>query len=164
MARHTSRKGLGESASDRVARCNSIKNGLVPPYRMQPFVLLHLVDFQPSLQLLTSSTMSDISEKHDRLSEARDEEVRPDTRKLADVVPDHGKLWFRVPHILQLNILLLVPLITSYVSGFDGSMLNGMQSVPRWQEGMVLMLPTSRPALTAWKVRKLTSATAPCRF
>ncbi|KAL2113436.1 hypothetical protein VUR80DRAFT_4052 [Thermomyces stellatus] len=78
--------------------------------------------------------MYDISEKHDCSSEARVEDAQHDSKKLSDVIPDYGKPWFKVPHIARLNLLLLVPLITSYVSGFDGSMLNGMQSVPRWQE------------------------------
>ncbi|KAJ4152462.1 hypothetical protein NW754_004258 [Fusarium falciforme] len=54
--------------------------------------------------------------------------------KIADLIPDYGKPWYRVPHLLKLNALLLVPLLTSYVSGFDGSLLNGMQSLPSWNE------------------------------
>ncbi|KAL2786510.1 hypothetical protein BJX66DRAFT_342104 [Aspergillus keveii] len=41
--------------------------------------------------------------------------------------------WYRVPHLLRLNLLLMVPLLTSYLVGFDGSMLNGIQTVPAWQ-------------------------------
>ncbi|KAL2849645.1 general substrate transporter [Aspergillus pseudodeflectus] len=41
--------------------------------------------------------------------------------------------WYRVPHLLRLNLLLMVPLLTSYLVGFDGSMLNGVQTVPAWQ-------------------------------
>ncbi|GLI80217.1 hypothetical protein PoHVEF18_008569 [Penicillium ochrochloron] len=44
------------------------------------------------------------------------------------------KSWWRVPHLIKLNLLLLVPFLTSYVGGFDGSMLNGIQTVPKWQE------------------------------
>jgi hypothetical protein len=43
--------------------------------------------------------------------------------------------WWRVPHLIRLNILLLVPFLTSYVGGFDGSMLNGVQTLPQWQDG-----------------------------
>jgi hypothetical protein len=46
--------------------------------------------------------------------------------------------WYRVPHLLRLNILLMVPLLTSYLVGFDGSMLNGVQTVPAWQNGTSL--------------------------
>jgi hypothetical protein len=41
--------------------------------------------------------------------------------------------WYRVPQPLRLNLLLMVPLLTSYLVGFDGSMLNGIQTVPAWQ-------------------------------
>ncbi|KAL4879558.1 hypothetical protein BJY04DRAFT_208668 [Aspergillus karnatakaensis] len=54
--------------------------------------------------------------------------------RLKDVCPDLGKPWWRVPHLLKLNILLLVPFLTSYIGGFDGSMINGIQTVPNWQE------------------------------
>jgi hypothetical protein len=29
----------------------------------------------------------------------------------------------------------MVPFFTSYVGGFDGSMLNGIQTVSQWQKG-----------------------------
>lgn len=45
------------------------------------------------------------------------------------------KSWWRVPHLIKLNILLLIPFMASYVGGFDGSMLNGIQTVPKWQKG-----------------------------
>lgn len=45
------------------------------------------------------------------------------------------KPWWRVPHLVKLNMMLLVPFITSYVGGFDSSMLNGIQTLPQWQEG-----------------------------
>lgn len=43
--------------------------------------------------------------------------------------------WWRVPYLIKLNLLLMVPFFTSYVGGFDGSMLNGIQTLPQWQEG-----------------------------
>jgi hypothetical protein len=48
---------------------------------------------------------------------------------------DYGTYWWNVPHLRKTNIALLVPLLGSYVSGFDGSMMNGLQSVPAWNEG-----------------------------
>lgn len=59
-------------------------------------------------------------------------------QKLADVLPVSDKPWYKTPHLVRLNICLLIPLISSYVTGFDGSMLNGMQSVPAWIEGSSL--------------------------
>ncbi|KAM6507170.1 hypothetical protein FALCPG4_018552 [Fusarium falciforme] len=41
--------------------------------------------------------------------------------------------WWRLPHLVRLNMLLFVPFLTSYVGGFDGSVLNGMQTVQHWQ-------------------------------
>ncbi|CAE6486748.1 unnamed protein product [Rhizoctonia solani] len=42
--------------------------------------------------------------------------------------------WWQHSHIFWLNILLLVPLVTSYANGFDGSMMNGLQSVEQWKQ------------------------------
>ncbi|KAL4947196.1 hypothetical protein BDW69DRAFT_190415 [Aspergillus filifer] len=53
-------------------------------------------------------------------------------RALANVMPQLNKAWWQTPHLLWLNMTLIIPLLTSYVSGFDGSMMNGIQSVPVW--------------------------------
>ncbi|CAE7233119.1 unnamed protein product [Rhizoctonia solani] len=42
--------------------------------------------------------------------------------------------WWEHSHILTLNLLLVVPLATSYANGFDGSMMNGLQSVRQWKD------------------------------
>ncbi|KFA69793.1 hypothetical protein S40285_02453 [Stachybotrys chlorohalonatus IBT 40285] len=55
-------------------------------------------------------------------------------KKLADVVPNYGKYWWHVPHLRRLNLILLVPIVTTYVPGYDGSMFNGMQSMTPWRE------------------------------
>lgn len=39
---------------------------------------------------------------------------------LARVLPSYGKSWYRVPHLLKLNLVLLVPLLSSAVAGYDG--------------------------------------------
>jgi fructose-specific phosphotransferase system IIC component len=39
---------------------------------------------------------------------------------LAAVLPKYDRSWFRVPHLLQLNLILLVPLMSSAVAGYDG--------------------------------------------
>lgn len=46
---------------------------------------------------------------------------------LAKVLPKQDKAWFRVPHLLKLNLILIVPLLSSAVAGYDGSMMNGLQ-------------------------------------
>ncbi|CAK7214804.1 hypothetical protein SEUCBS140593_002314 [Sporothrix eucalyptigena] len=51
---------------------------------------------------------------------------------LADVTPPLEKWWFQYPHLLKLNLLLLCGFLAQFTCGFDGSMINGMQSLPSW--------------------------------
>lgn len=53
---------------------------------------------------------------------------------IAGVLPDYGKPWYKVRHLLVLNILLLVPLLSAAVNGYDGSLMNGLQSMEEWRE------------------------------
>ncbi|KAF8600485.1 general substrate transporter [Ceratobasidium sp. AG-I] len=55
----------------------------------------------------------------------------PDDTPL-DIVIYAGR-WYQHRHLLLLNMMLVVPLITSYANGFDGSMMNGLQSVDEWK-------------------------------
>ncbi|CAN6651359.1 hexose transporter Hxt15p [Trichomonascus vanleenenianus] len=55
-------------------------------------------------------------------------------KTLLEVTPKHEKLWFRYPHLLKLNFFLLAAILAQVVSGFDGSMMNNLQSVSSWQE------------------------------
>jgi len=52
---------------------------------------------------------------------------------LADVIPKLDKWWFQDPKLLKLNLLMLSAFLAQFTCGFDGSMLNGMQSLPHWQ-------------------------------
>ncbi|CAE6443023.1 unnamed protein product [Rhizoctonia solani] len=56
----------------------------------------------------------------------------PDETPL-DIVIYSGR-WYRHRHLVILNLMLVVPLVTSYANGFDGSMMNGLQSVDEWKE------------------------------
>lgn len=51
---------------------------------------------------------------------------------LAYAIPPTTKSWFRTPHLLQLNICVGIVLISSTTMGFDGSMMNGLQSLDTW--------------------------------
>jgi len=44
-------------------------------------------------------------------------------QSLAEVLPQTNKYWFQHKHLLQLNLLLLVPLLSSSVAGYDGEKL-----------------------------------------
>ncbi|KAK8119827.1 uncharacterized protein PG998_004453 [Apiospora kogelbergensis] len=41
--------------------------------------------------------------------------------------------WFSNAGIVKLNAILLLSLISSYATGFDGSMMNGLQSLDSWK-------------------------------
>ena len=53
---------------------------------------------------------------------------------LQDVIPKRDKPWWRDGTLVQLNCLLLCALLTQIASGFDASMLNGMQSLNQWTD------------------------------
>ncbi|KAJ1306558.1 hypothetical protein OPQ81_007559 [Rhizoctonia solani] len=56
----------------------------------------------------------------------------PDDTPL-DIVLYSGK-WYQHRHLVILNLMLVIPLVTSYANGYDGSMMNGLQSVDEWKE------------------------------
>lgn len=44
--------------------------------------------------------------------------------------------WWKTPHLLKLNFAIFLVTLTSTNNGYDGSMLNGLQSLDRWQEDL----------------------------
>ncbi|KAG8726292.1 hypothetical protein FRC11_000420, partial [Ceratobasidium sp. 423] len=56
----------------------------------------------------------------------------PDDTPL-DIVLYSGR-WYQHRHLVILNLMLVIPLVTSYANGYDGSMMNGLQSVDEWKE------------------------------
>lgn len=40
---------------------------------------------------------------------------------LAEVLQDTNKWWFQERHLLRLNLILVIPLLSSSVAGYDGS-------------------------------------------
>jgi MFS family permease len=59
---------------------------------------------------------------------------RFDGLTIKDVTPKLEKIWVRYPRLLQLNLLLLCAFLGQTATGYDGSMLNGMQALPQWNE------------------------------
>jgi hypothetical protein len=57
---------------------------------------------------------------------------------LAEVLPVTDKWWFQQSHLLRLNLILLIPLLSSSVAGYDGSLMNGLQSLPQVRSICVL--------------------------
>ncbi|KAH7260984.1 general substrate transporter [Fusarium redolens] len=54
--------------------------------------------------------------------------------ELSRVLPQDPKPWYRTWHLVKLNLCLLVPLFSSASVGYDGSMMNGLQTLPQWRE------------------------------
>lgn len=40
---------------------------------------------------------------------------------LASVLPQDERTWLRIPHLLKLNLILMIPLLSSAVAGYDGT-------------------------------------------
>ncbi|CAK7215472.1 hypothetical protein SBRCBS47491_002493 [Sporothrix bragantina] len=53
---------------------------------------------------------------------------------LADLIPKTDKYWFQTPHLLKLNLILIVPMLSSSVFGYDASLMNGLQSLEQWKD------------------------------
>lgn len=60
--------------------------------------------------------------------------VVPDDWDINKVLPTDGERWYRKRHLLMLNLLMVIPYCSSTTNGYDGSMLNGLQSMNQWQE------------------------------
>ncbi|KFZ14142.1 hypothetical protein V501_03400 [Pseudogymnoascus sp. VKM F-4519 (FW-2642)] len=52
---------------------------------------------------------------------------------LLAVLPNNPKPWYKTPHIVKLNLILLVALFSSATVGFDGAMMNGLQTLEQWR-------------------------------
>lgn len=52
---------------------------------------------------------------------------------IQQVLPKDGRPWYTKRHLLLLNLLMVVPYLSSTTNGYDGSMLNGLQSMVQWQ-------------------------------
>jgi hypothetical protein len=44
-----------------------------------------------------------------------------------------GRSWMTNSGIIKLNFMLAIFQISSYATGYDGSMMNGLQSLTTWQ-------------------------------
>ena len=51
-------------------------------------------------------------------------------------MPLENKPWYTVAHLRKLNFIILSLLMYSGTVGYDGSMMNGIQSLEQWQEFM----------------------------
>ncbi|KAF8655614.1 hypothetical protein AX16_002996 [Volvariella volvacea WC 439] len=47
---------------------------------------------------------------------------------------DETRPWYKNSRLMLLNLCIALMLITSSTNGYDGSMMNGLQSLPQWRE------------------------------
>lgn len=55
---------------------------------------------------------------------------------LLSVLPENDAPWYRQKELLKLNVYIISLAMSSSASGYDGSMMNGLQALKQWQEFM----------------------------
>ncbi|KAJ4356258.1 uncharacterized protein N0V89_004289 [Didymosphaeria variabile] len=55
---------------------------------------------------------------------------------LVRVLPNDDTSWYQKPHLLYLNYLAISMGLLAAATGYDGSMMNGLQALPQWTEYM----------------------------
>jgi MFS family permease len=56
--------------------------------------------------------------------------------ELAVALPDDDLPWYKKAHLRRLNFSLFCLILFSSANGYDGSMMNGLQALPQWQDFM----------------------------
>ncbi|KAK6823140.1 hypothetical protein RU639_006070 [Aspergillus parasiticus] len=64
----------------------------------------------------------------------------PDAAVVGDallaVLPQDGRPWWKKPHLIKLNLILLNCILFASANGYDGTMMNGLQALPLWEDFM----------------------------
>lgn len=55
-----------------------------------------------------------------------------ENNKIDDYLINFGKPWWKVPNLIKLNFWIAILTLPSTNSGYDGSLLNGLQSLDQW--------------------------------
>jgi sugar porter (SP) family MFS transporter len=58
----------------------------------------------------------------------------PRTWNVHNILPVDKEPWYKKRHLLILNLMMIVPYMSSTTNGYDGSMLNGLQSMTQWEQ------------------------------
>lgn len=85
--------------------------------------------------------------------------------ELAAVLPSRNRPWYLTPSLLQLNVYILFVCLSATGMGFDGSMMNGLQSLDTWvgyfNNPSSALLGVTNAALNLGPVRALYSPNEP---
>ncbi|KAH8601507.1 glucose transporter HXT1 [Bisporella sp. PMI_857] len=55
---------------------------------------------------------------------------------IAKIVGHDSVPWYKKPHLLRLNLMVVSLVMFSSANGYDGSLMNGLQALPQWREFM----------------------------
>jgi len=66
---------------------------------------------------------------HDKVNAQYIEKAEESQQTIWDVLPKNQPAWWRQKHLLLLNLGMVIPYLSSTTNGYDGSMLNGLQSM-----------------------------------
>lgn len=66
---------------------------------------------------------------HDKVNAQYIEKAEGSQQTIWDVLPKNQPAWWRQKHLLLLNLGMVIPYLSSTTNGYDGSMLNGLQSM-----------------------------------
>lgn len=81
--------------------------------------------------------MADISVSESPVEKKQTEEIHLEGHEVSvqDYIAE-TRPWYKVPHLRLLSWAIFLITITSTNNGYDGSMLNGLQSLSHWQDAM----------------------------
>lgn len=81
-----------------------------------------------------SSKDANSSLDQNSLTKLRGEEMTEEL-KIEQLITE-TRPWYRVSHLRRLVLAIVLISMTPTITGYDGSMLNGLQSLPHWREAM----------------------------
>ncbi|KAJ9416418.1 general substrate transporter [Fusarium oxysporum] len=67
---------------------------------------------------------------------AVDSKIQPPSGGIEAVLPNQTTPWYKQAHLVKLNSLILGLVCFQSAIGYDGSLLNGLQSLPQWSDFM----------------------------
>ncbi|KAK4633941.1 Lactose permease [Fulvia fulva] len=66
--------------------------------------------------------------------------TKPRSKAIGDelqaVLPNDGRPWYTKAHLIKLNWVILSLMLFSSANGYDGSLMNGLQALDRWNDFM----------------------------
>lgn len=119
-----------------LGRLDNIKSrlsSLLPVFVVDSFqeVLVLLVPTPVTMASITPSPPSEVVDYDKKdTSQYLEKVASPGSEQtIWDVLPKDQPAWWKQKHLLLLNLGMIIPYLSSTTNGYDGSMLNGLQSM-----------------------------------